>query len=89
MCTYEEGSIYKLLKADTLIERVDFDRLPTGLDTENLPNLETLGIQSKMFDSKAACEHIHGNKAPVAVYLAADKPVICVSTFFFCFVCHL
>ena len=61
MCTHEEGSIYNLLKMDKLIERVDFDRLPTGLDAENLPNLVTLGIKSKMFDSKAACEHIHGN----------------------------
>lgn len=58
MCTFEEGSIYKLLKADALIERVHFDRLPTGLDAENLPNLETLGIKFKMIYSKTACQHI-------------------------------
>ena len=55
VCTYEAGSMYGLLKTDRMIQRVNFDRLSTGLDGRNFPNLATLEIKSKQFDQKPAC----------------------------------
>lgn len=79
-CIFDGEQSYGLPYRDTELERINFDRLPTWVNLENLPNVNTLIVESKLFDSKAACEHLINNVLSVRVFLGADKPVVCVST---------
>ena len=79
VCSYAGAGLYNSSYKMIGIQRLKVDRLTNGqIDLTNLPDLTVLYIQSSLYDSHNACDHVRALTKPVTIIMGSVSTV-CVS----------